>query len=129
MRARRIALIDMHAQRHAPLRIDGPDRAREAGGLQVLEQQADHRVDDILLNLGERPLRRAALAAAAEDADVLYTDVWVSMGKEEETKERIQTMSPYQVTADLFATAQSLLFRCRFTFTHGLIPLWKTCQT
>ncbi|MFO1447999.1 MAG: ornithine carbamoyltransferase [Opitutaceae bacterium] len=43
---------------------------------------------------------------AVREADVVYTDVWVSMGKEEETKERIQTMSPYQVTADLFATAR-----------------------
>ncbi|MBI2518759.1 MAG: ornithine carbamoyltransferase [Opitutae bacterium] len=44
---------------------------------------------------------------AVKDADVVYTDVWVSMGKEEETKERIRVMSPYQVTAKLFAAAKS----------------------
>jgi ornithine carbamoyltransferase len=43
---------------------------------------------------------------AVQDADVVYTDVWVSMGKEEETKERIRVMSPYQVTAKLFAAAK-----------------------
>ncbi len=43
---------------------------------------------------------------AVKDADVVYTDVWVSMGKEEETKERIRVMSPYQVTAKLFAAAK-----------------------
>ncbi|MCM2274684.1 MAG: ornithine carbamoyltransferase [Candidatus Didemnitutus sp.] len=43
---------------------------------------------------------------AVKDADVVYTDVWVSMGKEEETKERIRVMSPYQVTARLFAAAK-----------------------
>jgi ornithine carbamoyltransferase len=43
---------------------------------------------------------------AVQDADVVYTDVWVSMGKEEETKERIRVMSPYQVTAQLFAAAK-----------------------
>jgi len=43
---------------------------------------------------------------AVRDADVVYTDVWVSMGKEEETKERLRTMAPYQVTASLFAAAK-----------------------
>lgn len=44
---------------------------------------------------------------AVKDADVVYTDVWVSMGKEEETKQRIALMSPYSVTAELFAAAKS----------------------
>jgi ornithine carbamoyltransferase len=43
---------------------------------------------------------------AVKDADVVYTDVWVSMGKEEETKERLRVMSPYQVTPELFAAAR-----------------------
>jgi ornithine carbamoyltransferase len=43
---------------------------------------------------------------AVKDADVVYTDVWVSMGKEEETKERLRVMSPYQVTPKLFAAAK-----------------------
>ncbi len=53
-------------------------------------------------------------AEAVKDADVVYTDVWVSMGKEEETKERIRVMSPYQVTAKLFALAKpdALFMHC-----------------
>lgn len=53
-------------------------------------------------------------AAAVRDADVVYTDVWVSMGKEEETQERIRVMSPYRVTADLFARARpdALFMHC-----------------
>ena len=43
---------------------------------------------------------------AVKDADVVYTDVWVSMGKEEESKERIRVMSPYAVTGKLFAAAK-----------------------
>ncbi|HVU34631.1 MAG TPA: ornithine carbamoyltransferase [Opitutaceae bacterium] len=43
---------------------------------------------------------------AVRDADVIYTDVWVSMGKEEETKERLRVMSPYQVTSELLAAAK-----------------------
>jgi ornithine carbamoyltransferase len=43
---------------------------------------------------------------AVKDADVVYTDVWVSMGKEEETKQRIAQMSPYAVTGKIFAAAK-----------------------
>lgn len=43
---------------------------------------------------------------AVKDADVVYTDVWVSMGKEEETAERIRVMSPFAVNAKLFAAAK-----------------------
>lgn len=43
---------------------------------------------------------------AVRDADVVYTDVWVSMGKEEETAERIRVMTPFAVTGKLFAAAK-----------------------
>jgi ornithine carbamoyltransferase len=43
---------------------------------------------------------------AVKDADVVYTDVWVSMGKEVETQQRIAQMSPYAVTGALFAAAK-----------------------
>jgi ornithine carbamoyltransferase len=43
---------------------------------------------------------------AVKDADVVYTDVWVSMGKEEEKQERLAIMSPFSVTAALFAAAK-----------------------
>ena len=51
---------------------------------------------------------------AVRGADVVYTDVWVSMGKEEETKERIRVMSPYVVTGKLFAAAKkdALFMHC-----------------
>lgn len=44
---------------------------------------------------------------AVKDADVVYTDVWVSMGKEEEKAERLALMSPYSVTGEVFAAAKS----------------------
>lgn len=52
--------------------------------------------------------------AAVKDADVVYTDVWVSMGKEEETAERIRVMTPFAVTPDLMAAAKpgALFMHC-----------------
>ncbi|MFI5357711.1 MAG: ornithine carbamoyltransferase [Opitutales bacterium] len=51
---------------------------------------------------------------AVRDADVVYTDVWVSMGKEEETAERIRVMSPFAVTPELMAAAKpgALFMHC-----------------
>jgi ornithine carbamoyltransferase len=40
-------------------------------------------------------------AEAVADSDVIYTDVWASMGQEAEHKERIQKMMPFQVNATL----------------------------
>ncbi len=41
--------------------------------------------------------------AAVENADVLYTDVWASMGEEDKAAERIAILTPYQVNAELMA--------------------------
>jgi ornithine carbamoyltransferase len=51
---------------------------------------------------------------AVRGADVVYTDVWVSMGKEEETKQRIRLMSPYAVSGRVFAGAKpdALFMHC-----------------
>ncbi|MFD1739642.1 ornithine carbamoyltransferase [Bacillus salitolerans] len=38
---------------------------------------------------------------AAQDADVIVTDVWTSMGMEDEYEERMQIFQPYQVNAEL----------------------------
>jgi ornithine carbamoyltransferase len=43
--------------------------------------------------------------AAASGADAIYTDVWVSMGNEEEAERRRSDLGPYQVNDELLATA------------------------
>ncbi|MBI3272133.1 MAG: ornithine carbamoyltransferase [Planctomycetes bacterium] len=53
-------------------------------------------------------------AEAARDADVLVTDVWVSMGQEKEREARLRTFRPYQVNASLLALARkdALVLHC-----------------
>ena len=43
---------------------------------------------------------------AAKNADVIYTDTWVSMGQEDESKERISVMKPYSVSNDIMKQAK-----------------------
>jgi ornithine carbamoyltransferase len=43
---------------------------------------------------------------AVVEADVIYTDVWASMGQEDEAKERARIFQPYQVNEGLIAQAK-----------------------
>ncbi len=45
-------------------------------------------------------------AEAVRDADVVYTDVWASMGQEGEAEERRRHFLPYQVNGTLFGLAK-----------------------
>jgi ornithine carbamoyltransferase len=51
---------------------------------------------------------------AVADADVVYTDVWASMGHEQEAGERHARMRPFAVTERLFAAAKpdALFMHC-----------------
>ncbi|MDR5694307.1 MAG: ornithine carbamoyltransferase [Armatimonadota bacterium] len=51
---------------------------------------------------------------AASGADIIYTDVWVSMGQEEEREVRLQVFRPYQVNQALLALANKdvLVMHC-----------------
>jgi ornithine carbamoyltransferase len=51
---------------------------------------------------------------AVAGADIVYTDVWTSMGQEKESAERTRRLLPFQVTKKLFAGAkkEALFMHC-----------------
>ena len=78
--------------RRAGLRAEGAPASAAGGSISV--------TDDI--------------KAAASGADLLYTDVWISMGKEAEAKERIQVLTGYQINQPLvqLAKPEALVMHC-----------------
>ncbi len=42
-----------------------------------------------------------------KDADVIYTDVWVSMGEENKFAERIKLLTPYRVNSEMMRKTQN----------------------
>ena len=51
---------------------------------------------------------------AVEGADVVYTDVWISMGQEAEREQRLEAFQRYQVNDTLlrFAPRRALVMHC-----------------
>jgi ornithine carbamoyltransferase len=54
-----------------------------------------------VIELGHDP------AVAVKEADVVYADVWISMGREREQARRLKVLAPYQVNSRLVSRAKS----------------------
>src|SRR6266508_751190 len=69
---------------------------------------------DILARADANVLVTDDLEAAASGADLLYTDVWVSMGKESESTRRIRELTGYQINDALLKLAKpnALVMHC-----------------
>lgn len=69
---------------------------------------------EVLRRAGGKIVVTEDLAAAAEGADLLYTDVWVSMGKEAEATDRLRLLQGYQINGDLVGRAKpgTLVMHC-----------------
>jgi len=82
------------------LRIASPKRYQPKGKL--------------LRRSGGRVFCTEDLQEAARDADVLYTDIWVSMGREAEEARREAELGPYWVTESLvnLAKPDALVMHC-----------------
>ncbi len=46
------------------------------------------------------------VSAAVKDVDVIYTDVWASMGQEDETEKRKKDLKAYQINSGLLKQAK-----------------------
>lgn len=69
---------------------------------------------DLLQRAGGKVFVTDDVRAAAAGADVLYTDVWISMGKEAESAHRLEQMRDYQVNAGVVKLARpdALVMHC-----------------
>lgn len=68
----------------------------------------------VLTRAGGRIVCTEDIKAAAKGADVLYTDVWVSMGKEGESAERLKALAGYQINRQVVQLAKpdALIMHC-----------------
>lgn len=82
--------------------------------LRIAAPKGFHPPSDMLRRAGGKIVCTEDVKAAAAGADVLYTDVWVSMGKEAESAERMRIMSGYQINAGLVKLAKpdALVMHC-----------------
>ncbi|MGH9106902.1 MAG: ornithine carbamoyltransferase [Acidimicrobiales bacterium] len=75
----------------------------------VVAAPPGHQLDEVTMDavaaLGGNLAQTAVPAEAVEGADAVSTDVWVSMGQEPESLERLDAFRPYQVGGQLMAKA------------------------
>jgi ornithine carbamoyltransferase len=64
--------------------------------------------------LGGELVLCASAEEAASDADVLYTDVWISMGEESQAAEKRKAFAPFTIDSALLATAkrEAIVMHC-----------------
>ena len=76
--------------------------------------EPDPRVLETVRRLGGQLTVTSDAREAATDADVLYTDVWTSMGQETERERRLEAFRPYQINEALlgFAKPHALVMHC-----------------
>ncbi len=83
-----------------------PDYAPDAGILNAAKLEAQ--------KSGGRIEVTTDIYQAVKDAEAIYTDVWTSMGQEEESKQRLADFAGYQVNRQLLEAAapQALVMHC-----------------
>ena len=82
--------------------------------LRIAAPKAFQPSTDLVKRAGGKIVLTEDVQASAAGADLLYTDVWVSMGREKESADRIRQLSGYQVNAAVVAVARpgALVMHC-----------------
>jgi ornithine carbamoyltransferase len=71
-----------------------------------IQEKVLHMARNYAANSGSEILCTEDPRVAVNGADVVYTDVWTSMGQEKEAEKRRKAFAAYQVNAELLATAR-----------------------
>jgi ornithine carbamoyltransferase len=82
--------------------------------LRIAAPKAFQPSTDLVTRAGAKIVVTEDVQAAAVGADLLYTDVWVSMGREKESADRIRQMSGYQINSAVVGHARpgALVMHC-----------------
>ncbi|KAB1187107.1 MULTISPECIES: ornithine carbamoyltransferase [Haloferax] len=76
----------------------------------------DYAMDDEVIaraaELGEPPKVTTNPDEAIADADVVYTDVWISMGQESQRHEKLQAFEGFQLNEDFLADTDAKVMHC-----------------
>jgi ornithine carbamoyltransferase len=82
--------------------------------LRIAAPKAFQPAADLVKRAGGKIVLTEDVQAAATGADLLYTDVWVSMGREKESADRIRQMSEYQINSAVVGLARrgALVMHC-----------------
>lgn len=82
--------------------------------LRIAAPKAFQPTQEILGRAGGKIICTDDLKGAARDADLLYTDVWVSMGKEAEAADRLRQLHGYQINEAIVTLAKpgALVMHC-----------------
>jgi ornithine carbamoyltransferase len=88
--------------------------AKQDFELRIAAPKAFHPSAELLRRAGGKVVCTEDIKAAASGADLLYTDVWVSMGKEAESADRIKQLNGYQINAGVVKLANkgALVMHC-----------------
>ncbi|MFD1640497.1 ornithine carbamoyltransferase [Halohasta litorea] len=76
------------------------------------EYPMDDAVVDRATELGSEPEIYTDPEAAIEGADVVYTDVWVSMGEEDKREEKLAAFEGFQLNEELLAGTDAKVMHC-----------------
>lgn len=81
-----------------------------AYGPKVLADEIDQgildRVNEVAGATGAK-IEVSSERSCVEGADVIYTDIWASMGEEDAIPERVEILTPYKVTEELMAATKN----------------------
>ena len=65
------------------------------------DQEIIKRTEEVAKETGATIEFTSNIEEAVKDADAIYTDIWASMGEEDQLADRVKLLTPYRVTVDM----------------------------